>query len=76
MRYLTGPPEKGLTVIDDYLVERIKILKGEDQKALLLEFKEWIMEKDIDGDNIWTIPDLTDDGLRDFFKRAISRKYS
>ncbi len=74
MRYLTGPPEKSMKIIDDYLIERLKLLKGEDHKALLQEFEEWIVEKDIDGDNIWSIPDLTDDGLCDFFRRAISNK--
>ncbi|KGG23303.1 hypothetical protein EV09_0927 [Prochlorococcus marinus str. SS35] len=38
-----------------------------------MEFKEWLIEENSDGVDIWTIPDLTDEGLCDFFKRAISK---
>ena len=63
-----------MRVIDDYLAKRLSALEGSDRKALILEFKEWISDKSSEVDNVWTIPDLTDEGLCDFFKRAISRK--
>jgi len=63
-----------MEIIDDYLSSRIQVLKGKDRDAIVLEFKEWILEENSDGDEIWTIPDLTDEGLLDFFMRAISRK--
>ena len=74
MRYLSGAPDKGLQVIDSYLRHRLSRLKGKDRIALILEFKEWLIEDNQTDADIWTIPDLTDEGLRDFFKRAISRK--
>ena len=74
MRLLSCPPNKGMEIIDDYLSKRIQVLKGKDRDAIVLEFKEWILEENSDGDEIWTIPDLTDEGLLDFFMRAISRK--
>ena len=74
MQFLSCPPNKGMEIIDDYLSKRIQVLKGKDRDAIVLEFKEWILEENSDGDDIWTIPDLTDEGLLDFFMRAISRK--
>jgi|TARA_B100001250_G_scaffold238668_1_gene205100 hypothetical protein len=74
MQFLSCPPNKGMEIIDDYLSKRIQVLKGKDRDAIVLEFKEWILEENSDGDEIWTIPDLTDEGLLDFFMRAISRK--
>ena len=74
MKYLTCPPEKSMQIIDDYLVERLSYLDGKDRNALVLEFKEWIVNGSKGEDNVWSIPDLTDEGLCDFFKRAISRK--
>ena len=74
MQFLSCPTNKGMEIIDDYLSKRIQVLKGKDRDAIVLEFKEWILEEDSDGDEIWTIPDLTDEGLLDFFMRAISRK--
>ncbi len=74
MKYLTCPPEESMKVIDEYLVNRLNHLKGKNREALLLEFKEWILDENKGTDNVWTIPDLTDEGLCDFFRRAISRK--
>ncbi len=74
MQFLSCPPNKGMEIIDDYLSKRIQVLKGKERDAIVLEFKEWILEENSDGDEIWTIPDLTDEGLLDFFLRAISRK--
>ncbi len=74
MKYLTCHPEKNMRIIDDYLVERLSYLDGKDRNALVLEFKEWIVNSSKGEDNVWSIPDLTDEGLCDFFKRAISRK--
>ena len=74
MQFLSCPTSKGMEIIDDYLSKRIQVLKGKDRDAIVLEFKEWILEENSDGDEIWTIPDLTDEGLLDFFMRAISRK--
>ena len=62
-----------MRVIDDFLSERLKFLNGKNRDAIVLEFKEWIVEVNSDGDDVWTIPDLTDEGLCDFFKRAISK---
>ena len=50
------------------------MLSGKDRDAIILEFKEWILLENTSDDEIWTIPDLTDEGLLDFFKRAISKK--
>ena len=75
MRYLSGPPDQSMKVIDEYLSERLRSLNGKNRKALIYEFKEWLIEENPNNaDEIWTIPDLTDDGLCDFFKRAISAK--
>ena len=74
MQFLSCPSNKGMEIIDDYLSRRIQVLKGKDRDAIVLEFKEWILEENSNGDEIWTIPDLTDEGLLDFFLRAISRK--
>ncbi len=74
MQFLSCPPNKGMKIIDDYLSRRIHCLSGKDRDAIVLEFKEWILEENLNGDEIWTIPDLTDEGLLDFFRRAISRK--
>ncbi len=75
MRYYSGAPDKCMQVIDRYLVERVSYLEGADRLALISEFKEWIVEGNDPEADIWTIPDLTDEGLCDFFKRAISKKY-
>ena len=74
MQFLSCPPNKGMEIIDDYLSKRIQVINGKDRDAIVLEFKEWILEDNSDEDEIWTIPDLTDEGLLDFFMRAISRK--
>ena len=74
MEYLAGTPDNCMKVIDEYLSQRLKVLKGKDRKALLMEYKEWLIEDKYQVEDIWTIPDLTDEGLCDFFKRAISRK--
>ena len=74
MNYFSDSADKSMVVLDNYLAKRLSTLTGKDRAAMVLEFKEWLIEKNIEGDEIWTIPDLTDDGLCDFFKRAISRK--
>ena len=74
MEYLAGTPDNCMKVIDEYLSQRLKVLKGRDRNALLMEYKEWLIEDQYQVEDIWTIPDLTDEGLCDFFKRAISRK--
>ncbi len=76
MRYLASASDKGLRVIDEYLRKRLSFLKGKDRIALIQEYKEWLLEENEGDVDIWTIPDLTDEGLCDFFKRVISRKYS
>ena len=73
MKYLKGPPEKGMRIIDDFLSERLRIIKGKERDSLVMEFKEWIADDYFDENNVWTIPDLTDEGLCDFFRRAISK---
>ncbi len=74
MQYLSCHSNKSMLTIDAYLCERLGSLKGKDREAVIFEFKEWLLETAHDGDEIWSIPDLTDEGLRDFFRRAISRK--
>ncbi len=76
MEYLYVDPDKSMQVIDKYLIQRLSSLEGKDRRAVISEFKEWLLESKNTDNDIWTIPDLTDDGLRDFFTRAISRKYS
>ena len=73
MKNLSDSPDKSLRVIDEYLSERLKMLEGKDRAAIISEFKEWVLDTKYDDSDVWTIPDLTDDGLCDFFKRAISR---
>ncbi|KGG15509.1 MULTISPECIES: hypothetical protein [unclassified Prochlorococcus] len=73
MKYLLCPPDKSIKVIDDYFSERVNLLRGKDKNALISEFKEWLIKDRRAEDNVWTIPDLTDEGLCDFFKRAISK---
>ncbi len=74
MTYATDHLKQNISEISDYLISRASYLKGNDRDALINEFKEWLIDSDLDQDDIWTIPDLTDDGLLDFFKRAISQK--
>ena len=74
MKYLSGAPDKCIQVIERHLIERLSYVKGADRIALIAEFKEWLFEDNDPDDDIWTIPDLTDEGLHDFFKRAISKK--
>ena len=74
MRYLTFHPDKSLREIDVFLHTRLQFLQGENRTALIMEFREWLTEEDIEDDSIWTIPDLTDEILCEFFKRAISKK--
>ncbi|KGG12178.1 hypothetical protein EV05_1383 [Prochlorococcus sp. MIT 0601] len=50
----------------------LEIEKG-NRDCLYSEFREWIEDTNFDDDETWSIPDLTDEGLRDFFKRAISQ---
>ena len=73
MRYICGAPDKSIQVIDQYLIKRLSLLKGGDRNALISEFKEWLLEGNDPDTDSWAIPDLTDEGLRDFFKRAISK---
>ncbi len=74
MQHLSAHPDKSIRVINKYLSERVNCLQGEDRIAIIAEFKEWLVDENEIEENIWSIPDLTDDGLRDFFQRAISRK--
>ena len=60
--------------IIDYVQSRMLALDGEQKQAIYEEFKEWLENKNFDQDKVWSIPDLTDDGLCDFFRRAISQK--
>ena len=76
MKYLSGAPDKCIQVIERHLIERLTFVKGGDRIALIAEFKEWLLEGNDPEADICTIPDLTDEGLHDFFKRAISKKYS
>ena len=73
MKYLSCGHDKSMRVIDDHLTERLPYLEGKDREAMILEFKEWILDENYFESDIWTIPDLTDEGLREFFKRAISK---
>ena len=73
MEYLASTPDNCMKVIDEYLSLRLKTLKGRNRNALIMEYKEWLIEGEEEVEDIWTIPDLTDEGLCDFFKRAISR---
>ncbi|WP_269622722.1 hypothetical protein [Prochlorococcus marinus] len=75
MRYLSHHPDKSLREIDVFLTTRLNFLHGENRKAVIMEFKEWLIEDKIEDDSIWSIPDLTDKILCEFFKRAISKKY-
>ncbi len=65
--------DEGYRVIRDFVRLRLSTLKQEDKASLESEFKEWLTEESFDQDEIWTIPDLTDEGLCDFFHRAISQ---
>ncbi len=66
--------EKNLHEISFFLNSRLNQLQGKDQKALIEEFKEWFTDEKGEPINIWSIPDLTDERLCDFFLRAISQK--
>ncbi len=74
MPYLPRSPDKCIQDIDKYLTNRLPELKGKDRSAVIMEFKEWILDQTENEADIWTMPDLTDEALLDFFKRAISRK--
>ncbi len=74
MRQLSASPDKSIRVIDAYISRRLAVLKGGNRDAFVLEYKEWLSPEANYGDEIWTIPDLTDEGLCDFFRRAISDK--
>ncbi len=49
------------------------MLNAKDTYALRKEFKEWLEIDEDHQDPIWSIPDLTNDSLRSFFLRAISK---
>ena len=72
MRRLSQSADKSMKVLDEYLSERLGTLRGRDRHAFVLEYKEWLLAEANHGEEIWTIPDLTDEGLCDFFRRAIS----
>ena len=74
MKYLSGAPDKCLQIIERHIIKRLSCIKGGDRVALIAEFKEWLWEECDSEADIWTIPDLTDEGLRDFFRRAITKK--
>ena len=74
MQQMPGAPDKCIQVIERHLMERLSSIKGDDRIALIAEFKEWLWEECDSEADIWTIPDLTDEGLRDFFRRAITKK--
>ena len=59
--------------LQEYLSNRLITLKGRDLKAFESEFKEWIHEGSDAEKKVWTIPDLTDKQLRNFFLRAIAQ---
>tara|TARA_B100001250_G_scaffold206296_1_gene177082 strand:- start:21 stop:245 length:225 start_codon:yes stop_codon:yes gene_type:complete len=73
MAYTKDHVDQNLREISAYVASRSVALKGKDRIAISMEFKEWLDVNDLDPDDIWTIPDLTDEGLLDFFKRAISQ---
>ena len=73
MPYTKDHIDQNFKEISTYLASRFLVLEGSDRKAIFMEFQEWLDKSEFDPDDIWTIPDLTDEGLLDFFKRAISQ---
>ena len=73
MKYSRDYMDEGHGFICFHIKSRLLILKGKQKDALYSEFKEWLDDELFDQDDVWSIPDLTDEGLCDFFKRAISR---
>ena len=73
MPYSHSTADQSIRVINDFLSSRLLFLKGKERNALEMEFKEWLIDEGFDLDEVWTIPDLTDEGLSDFFRRAISK---
>ena len=71
MQHLSDSPDKCMRIIDEFLSKRLRSLEGRDKDALFWEYKEWLINENNKDDEIWAIPDLTDEGLCDFFKRAI-----
>lgn len=70
--------KNGLTLreklLQEYLSNRLIKLKGSDLKAFESEFKEWLEEGSCSAKKeIWSIPDLTNKRLRNFFLRAIAQ---
>ncbi|ABX09100.1 hypothetical protein [Prochlorococcus marinus] len=61
-------------VICGYISSRLKRLNDKDRHSLYSEYKEWLKDEGFNQDDVWSIPDLTDEGLCDFFKRAISQR--
>ena len=73
MVYPKDYPDEGQKLICDHVRRRLFSLGNNDREALEAEFKEWLAEETFDQGDLWSIPDLSDDGLRDFFCRAISQ---
>ena len=74
MSYSKDYFDEGQEAICYHVQSRLAMLNGQDKSALYAEFKEWLVQAEDSHDEIWSIPDLTDEGLCDFFKRAISQK--
>ncbi len=66
--------DEGNKHIIEFMHARMLVLGKENKQAIYEEFKEWLENTNFDQDKVWSIPDLTDDGLCDFFRRAISQK--
>ena len=62
-------------LIINHVYQRMLEVNADDKEALALEFKEWLTCQKIDKAEIWSIPDLTNKTLRNFFLRAISQDH-
>ncbi len=62
-------------LIFGYLAKRLNTLKGKDKASLYNEFKEWLAERNISKEELWSIPDLTNERYKNFFLRAINQNH-
>ena len=62
-------------LIFGYLVERLNSLKGKDKTSLYNEFKELLTERKTFQEDLWSIPDLTNERYKNFFLRAINQNH-
>ncbi len=75
MEYFESHLDEGFKSMLSSIRHRLSLIEGKDKESIYAEFKEWLEGDSYDQYEVWSIPDLSDEGLCDFFRRAISQKH-